>query len=61
MLQIMTLDGWGEIGREIMRKEDMLYASFLIVFVFIMAYFFWNILIGTMMDILRTLQAEEQQ
>lgn len=61
MLQIMTLDGWGEIGRDILRKQNMLSASFLILFVFIMAYFFWNILIGFILEILRTLQASEQQ
>ena len=38
----------------------MLTASFLILFVFIMAYFFWNILIGFILDILRTLNQEEK-
>jgi len=38
----------------------MLTASFLILFVFIMAYFFWNILIGFILDILRTLNQEDK-
>lgn len=53
MLQIMTLDGWGEIGRHVLAKQSMFSASFFILFVFIMAYFFWNILIGFILDLLR--------
>lgn len=50
----MTLDGWGEIGREILHKWNMITALFLCLFIFIMSYFFWNILIGFILEILRS-------
>ncbi|EAS04063.1 cation channel family transporter (macronuclear) [Tetrahymena thermophila SB210] len=59
MLQIMTLDGWGEVGRDVLRKQSTLSAFFLVIFVFIMGYFFWNILIGFILEILRSLDQEQ--
>lgn len=53
MLQILTLDGWGQIGREILQKMNVAAAFFLIFFVFVMSYFFLNIIIGFILEILR--------
>ena len=48
--QILTLDSWGVIGRSILNLNGMISALYLAVFVFIMTYFFLNILIGFIVD-----------
>ncbi len=52
LIRIMTLDGWGDIGREILKKESLLSAFFLCLFIFVMTYFLMNVLIGKILEIL---------
>ncbi|KRX03096.1 hypothetical protein PPERSA_10177 [Pseudocohnilembus persalinus] len=51
MLQILTLDGWGQIGRDIITLQDFLSSLWLVIFIFVLFFFFWNILIGILLDI----------
>lgn len=60
----MTLDGWGDIGRYILYKWNLVSALFLCLFIFIMSYFYWNIMIGLILETLsetssKTLQFPE--
>ena len=49
----MTLDGWGDIGRVILEKTNIIQALFLCFYIFIMNFFFMNILLGVMLDIFK--------
>lgn len=51
MLQVMTLDGWGQIGRDILQRQNFMSSMWLVLFIFILFFFFWNILIGVILDI----------
>lgn len=50
MIQIMTLDGWGEIGRNIIEKKSLYSALILIVFILFVTYFLLNLLVGSILD-----------
>lgn len=49
----MTMDGWGDIGRQVLRNQNMLSAFYIVLFIFIMNYLFWNILVGIILDLFR--------
>ena len=50
MFQIITQDGWGDIGRSILTDRGMWEALFIVFFLYVIIFFFFNILIGLIVD-----------
>ena len=46
----MTLDSWGVLGRVLLEEKGLFGAFYITFFIFIMSYFFMNIMLGFLVD-----------